>query len=273
MKGVILTKPEYRLSFQLKFYESVGKEDHEMANGLSNILKMTNENVRNILDESDAILHPKYQIIYTVGNQLPPDGGPLRWQIAQAVLKRVPYHMKRLWTEYGSEKIELCIDEKYTDRDDVFPPCRILDESMFERLKSYLIDDFLEGRLDIDFQRVVAATKNALRSLVSHKVLDSAESEALIKNFSTSEQNTIRILIGFFRYKVLKLALMRRWRVNYGVSPEGRRKMAVPFRAKDDPAEMAEFGHSDIAILFTQLSYYYSGNSDVRIKLLLLHIL
>ena len=34
---------------------------------------------------------------------------------------------------------------------------------------------------------------------------------------------------------------------------------AVPFRAKDVPAERAQYAHPDIAILLTQLSYYYSG--------------
>jgi hypothetical protein len=37
--------------------------------------------------------------------------------------------------------------------------------------------------------------------------------------------------------------------------------MAVPFQAKDVPAERAEFGHPDVAIILTILSYYYSGLS------------
>lgn len=36
--------------------------------------------------------------------------------------------------------------------------------------------------------------------------------------------------------------------------------MAIPFKAKDVAAEMTEFGHPDVAICLTQLSYYYSGN-------------
>lgn len=53
-----------------------------------------------------------------------------------------------------------------------------------------------------------------------------------------------------------------RWRVNYGVNPTGHRRMAVPFRAKDVAADRAEFGHPDVAIVLTLLSYYYSGLSD-----------
>lgn len=35
--------------------------------------------------------------------------------------------------------------------------------------------------------------------------------------------------------------------------------MAIPFRAKDVPSERSEFGHSDVAIILTCLSYYESG--------------
>lgn len=237
-----------------------------MAKDFLNLSKRINEDVRNILDESDAILQPKYQLIYTVGKQSSPDGGELRWTIAQAILKRVPGHMKRLWTEYGNEKIEFM--EKSIDRDDEFTSCRILDENIFEQLKSALIDDFLEGRFDIDFPEIVAATKNDLRSLLTHTMLDSAAYE-VIDGFSSKEKATILILGGLLRFEVLKLVLKKRWRVNYGVNVNGRRKMAIPFRAKDFPADMSEFGHSDVAICYTLLSYYQSGKFSTCSKSIL----
>lgn len=240
-----------------------------MATGILNVLKAMNKDVRSILDESDAILQPKYQLIYTVGNQRRPDGADLRWTVAQAVLKRVPAHMKRLWTEYGEEKIQF--DGNYIVQDgpvfgaptvdyrsDVFTPCRILDESMFELLKGALIDDFLAGEFDIDFPEIVTAAKGGLKSLLMHKVVDSTAFQ-IKDGFAANEQNIILILSGLLRFEVLKLILTKRWRVNYGVDGNGRRKMAIPFRAKDVAAEMTEFGHCDVAISFTLLSYYYSG--------------
>lgn len=63
---MILTIPEYRLSFQLKIYELISieqrKDEHrnyKTAKRLLDVLKWTNANVRTILDESDAILTPK----------------------------------------------------------------------------------------------------------------------------------------------------------------------------------------------------------------------
>lgn len=132
--GVILTLPEYRLSMQLKIYEPIQKGKIDVAQKMLNLHKWICANVRNILDESDAILQANYQLIYTVGNQLPPYSGAQRWLVTQALLKRIPYHMHELYRIYGTEKIEFDAI-KYKNRSDVFTPCRILDETIFNELK------------------------------------------------------------------------------------------------------------------------------------------
>ena len=42
--------------------------------------------------------------------------------------------------------------------------------------------------------------------------------------------------------------------------------LAVPYRAKDIPAQRAEFGHPDIVIILTCLSYYYGGLEEKQLK-------
>jgi len=42
--------------------------------------------------------------------------------------------------------------------------------------------------------------------------------------------------------------------------------MAVPFRGKDTPLERSDFGHPDVAILLTHLSYYYCGLGSKEMK-------
>lgn len=263
--GVILTLPEYRLSFQLKIYESIHNSDYRAATSFLNVHNWISENIRNILDESDAILHPKYQLIYTLGKQLPLDGGENRWIVIQAVFKLIPQHMRKLYEKHGSETIEY-VDSNH--RKDVFTPCRILDSTVYEELKSLLIDDFLEGRINIAFQGMKPSVKESLRHLLSQKCSEEGMFDEIMQNFSIRERDVIMILSGLLRFEVLKLVLMKRWRVNYGVNPkllqkslkEGGRKMAIPFKAKDKAAEMTEFGHPDVALCFTQLSYYYSGS-------------
>lgn len=240
ISGVILTLPEYRLSLQLKIYEPIKKANIEMANKFMEVHKWINANVRNILDESDAILQPNYQLIYTVGNQAPPDGGSQRWSVTQAVFKRIPYHMKNLYERHGMNKIEF--DEKYLangswhHRSDTFPRCRILDETIFDELKSALIVDFLNGQLDIGFIDIVDSAKDWLHSIISERKIDK-DSFPMVHTYSPNEKNIIMILSGLLRFEVLKLVLMRRWRVNFGVDPNGQRRMAIPFKAKDCPSE------------------------------------
>lgn len=225
---------------------------------LLRLYKWTNEHIRNILDESDAILHPKYQLIYTIGGKFAPDGGAQRWLITQAVLKRVPFHMIALYRQHGPTKIEL-YDGYMENRSDVFTPCRILDDDslIFDGLKCKLVDDFLDGRLAIDFTGITAAKKKKLKTFF----LDQSDQNAfqIINEFLPEQRDKILILSGLIRCEVLKMALTRRWRVNYGVNESSEYKMAIPFKAKDVAAEMTEFGHTDIAICLTQFSYYYKG--------------
>lgn len=234
----------------------------EMAKTLLEMLKWKNTNIRTVLDESDAILHAKYQLIYTVGKQMQPDGDSQRWLVPQALLKRVPDHMKKLHETFGKEKVEFGhsygnqTNENF--RTDIFTPCRILDGSVFDALKNALIDDFLDGRLDLDFPRIDEVKKADLKTLLRDKALE-ADAFKSIEAFSTEKQNIIYILSGLLRFEVLKLALTKRWRVNYGVDVKGQRKMAIPFKAKDVAAELTEFGHPDVAVCLTQMSYYYSG--------------
>lgn len=250
--------PEYRLSFQLKIYEQAYKGKIDIAKEFLMVHNWMNSNIRNILDESDAILHAKYQMVYTIGEPILFDGDEKRWSVTQAVLKRIPYHMKYLYEKYKEEKIEFNQKPLERGRFDIFHSCRILDESVYVELKECLIEDFLKGDLKLFRETPTFIAKN-IRRLLSDKEIDSKLFYNTMSNFEPSEQNILLILSGLLRFEVLKLVMMRRYRVNYGVNENGHRKMAVPFRAKDVAAEMTEFGHPDVAICLTQLSYYYSG--------------
>lgn len=182
--------------------------------------------------------------------------------------------MKRLNLKLGDHKVEF--DKEYIlnghvfgapqvdYRSDVFTPCRILDESVFDMLKTFLIKDFLDGKL-IAFREMTLTDKVNISQLLSEKNINKNSYNEMMSEFSLNERNIILILRGMLRFEVLKLVLMRRWRVNYGVNTKKPkpnqivRQMAIPFKAKDVAAEMTEFGHPDVALCFTHLSYYYSG--------------
>lgn len=260
-----MSLPEHQLSFQLKMYESLHKNELHDAERFLSVQNWLNSNIRSILDESDAILQPKYQLVYTVGNQLSLDGGIERWVVMQAVLKRIPHHMKSLFAEHGKDCIEF--DEKYLEkmfkmrsgksRSDVFIPCRILKDSVYAELKAAIINDLFADKLSISLPEMSASDRTRIKEFFNQSNEDSFE--VICKDLAKNVQNNILILNGLLQFDVLKLMLVKRWRVNYGINKKGPRKMAVPFRAKDVAAEMTEFGHPDVAIGLTQLSYYYSG--------------
>jgi hypothetical protein len=87
---------------------------------------------------------------------------------------------------------------------------------------------------------------------------------------STSNNSTvlkpILLLRGLLGHGVLLTVLKeKRWRVDYGLDVS-RSMLAVPYRAKDSPSHRAEFGHTDIAICLTCLTYYYEGLTDAQLE-------
>src|SRR5258706_13952782 len=86
--GILLCQPEHILSFRLLAFESLSVSP---ALPLSQSLLITQrwlaENARDILDESDEILSPKYQLVYTMGTQHPPHGGTTAREVRQAAFK------------------------------------------------------------------------------------------------------------------------------------------------------------------------------------------
>lgn len=256
-----MSLPEHQLSFQLKMYEFIQKANDIMAFQFLTVQKWLNENTRSILDESDAILQPKYQLIYTVGNQLSLDGGNQRWLVIQAVLKRVPFHMRALYKSHSNDTIEFNENYSLIDRPDVFTPCRIIkdsvENSVYLELKNAIIDDLINDKLDITLPELDTMTRTNVILFLNQQT--TVPFEKITEDLPLNVQSIILILNGLLSFDVLKLMLQKRWRVNYGINTKGPRKMAVPFRAKDVAAELTEFGHPDVAIGFTHLSYYYSG--------------
>lgn len=74
-------------------------------------------------------------------------------------------------------------------------------------------------------------------------------------------------LRGLLAYGVVAHSLKQRHLVDFGVAPppRGRKRLAVPFRAADLPSERAELAHPDVAIVQTQISYFFSGLSNAQV--------
>ncbi|GKT51436.1 uncharacterized protein ColSpa_11617 [Colletotrichum spaethianum] len=149
-------------------------------------------------------------------------------------------------------------------------------------------------RSDVEEELVRRLTTDVLRGLggiLPMQNLDIAERLA-VKDFLISEKpredtqlrirklcpdrpslkQTIYLLRGVLVNRILMMTLKKRWNVQYGLHPL-RDPIAVPYHAKGVPSEQSEWGHPDVAILFTCLAFYYDGVSIAQLTQSLEHLL
>ena len=259
-QGVLLTLPEFRFSFVLKGIElSRNSITAEIGKNLLTIQSRLDHKARDILDESDEILNPKYQLIYTIGKQDQIECGSLRWKVSQSILECMQYFLKDLHNTYPD-----CIDyNEYPVTPYRFPSIRLINQKPYEDLCKSITRSILLGKSKIlDFNPIQAQHFDLVFSYITNYTITQEHYLEVSKLFkSNSNQFDIVILLkGLLSCQILLTCLLKRWRVNYGVNQQKKYLLqAVPFRAKDVPADKSQFAHPDIAILLTQLSYFYSG--------------
>ncbi|UJR17554.1 hypothetical protein I4U23_004450 [Adineta vaga] len=247
---IVLTSPEDILSFDLLTIDKCRRKEYDVGRSMLSIQSWVKKYVRDVLDESDEILHVKYQLIYSIGRQQQVDGGMERWKTIQYVLNLVKQHAANIAQQHMD-------DVFYTapKRQSSFPEFRLLNHESYPELCRRIANDWIDQKSyrQLDQQHILSFILNTNSSL-----------DDLDNQFP---QNTIQlflILRGLLSSEVLFVALKKRYRVNFGINPNTKfnRLMAVPFRAKDVAAENTEFGHPDVAITLTLISYYYQGLTD-----------
>lgn len=110
--------------------------------------------------------------------------------------------------------------------------------------------------------------REAAASFVINPEVTAGDCEALQQYCSDDETYMKKLLLarGLIAGGILLHVLHgKRWSVTYGLHPT-RCLCAVPYRAKGVPAATAEFGHPDVAIALTCLSYYYAGLTDAQLQ-------
>ncbi|CAF4374193.1 unnamed protein product, partial [Rotaria sp. Silwood2] len=249
---VILTSPEDILSFDLLTIDKCRRNEFIVGQSMLSVQQWCKIYIRDILDESDEILHVKYQLIYSVGRQQQVDGGVERWKTIQSILIFVKQHAATIAQQYGDD-----VFYKTSTRPSHFPEFRLLSHQPFPTLCKLILKEWLSQR---------SFRQNDLQMIESFILNTNSSIDDLTGRFSDIIIQLFLILRGLLSSEVLFVALKRRYRVNFGVNQNSKfdRLMAVPFRAKDVAAENTEFGHPDVAIILTQLSYFYSGLNDTQ---------
>ncbi|KAG2087459.1 uncharacterized protein F5147DRAFT_588110 [Suillus discolor] len=263
--GILVAQPDHILSFKLMTVAQQLPPANAGGQGsltgptasLLDSQRWLDTYTRDILDESDELLRVRFQLVYAMGPQQHLEGHPDRWAITQQVMTLVAKHAYHLHQEFPLG-VEFRPVPGAVGR---FSRFRVLDVRAGEKLVQLLANDVLNGELpNLALGHVPSHIKDTIRKCVTVPAIDVQYLDQ-VRSYCTGSSlwNGLLLIRGLLALGILISVLKeRQWRIDYGLDPQ-RTLLAVPYRAKDVPSSKAEFGHPDISIALTCLSYYYAG--------------
>ena len=259
---VLLVQPEHILSFQLMGLECLSCAKDPVGLALLQTQDFFDAFSRDIVDESDEQFQPKFELIYTMGSQRSIEFSPGRWACIQQVLELVKASAAQFAIDFPSSL------EVAKGPTGCFPRIRILKQDLGQLLLTHVANRICEIGMDgFPIARQPENVRNAVLLYITKYDLTSEEitigEKSSVEGFCTETTRPLLLLLrGLFAGGVLAFIFgQKRWRVNYGLAParDPATKLAVPYRAKDQPSARSEFSHPDVVIALTSLSYYYGG--------------
>lgn len=233
--GILVTLPEHILSLKLMTVDRTITTSTttkvQAIRALQETQKWLRNHSRDILDESDEILHTRYQLIYTMGHHEPIENHPDRWNTVQAVLHLVHGHLSHL-----------CNSDQYSANLEIHPwvgnfsIIRILDSSVSRELSRLIVEDAFNNKIPtISLTFIPPTLRTATRDFLLESTINSSNYDQLKEHFETTGNwQSILLLRGLLvgGHGILHYALSeRRWKVDYGHDLQ-RSLLAVPYRAK-----------------------------------------
>lgn len=260
--GVLLTTSDHMLSFKLSGLQRLVDSKTSEAEMMTRFQETLTRFSRDVIDESDFTLAVKTQLIYPSGPQLSVDGAPHRWLIIQELLRIFEEHLPAL-----RKAFPFSVEVVPRSQQQAFPMAFLLRRDAEDEFHRLVIEDIVNNRTS--FLRLLesgVSTKTVRRTIrqflseASIKSQDRDELKEAVNLFADQElaRKTLLLIRGLLLNRILLFCMKRRYNVQYGLHP-ARDPMAVPFEAKGVPSESSEFGHPDVAIILTTLSFYYAG--------------
>ena len=268
--GIMICLPEHSLSFMLSGQQRLLDKQTNEARSMMHVQTWLRRICHDVLDESDYTLAVRTQLIYPSGDQAAVDGQPHRWIVAQSLLKLVDAHLYDLKRSFRHS-----IDVVRSEEEGRYPLMYFLRKDAEENLLRRLTHSILRGAGGIlPMANLSSADLDAIKEFVSNVKLKQAVIERIrhLDPDKAQLRQTIYLLRGLLVNRILMMTLKKRWNVQYGLHPD-RDPIAVPFYAKGVPSDQSEWGHPDVAILFTCLAFYYGGLSPKQLRQGLEHVL
>ncbi|KAL7770262.1 hypothetical protein CFE70_000195 [Pyrenophora teres f. teres 0-1] len=262
-RGILLVQPEHILSFKLMGIECLLNGQPDVGRSLQRTQSFFDKHSRDIVDESDENFSVKFELVYTMGTQLPIQLSPERWIIVHSVLGLVAKYAAVV------EKLFPSSIEFEDHRGSRYPRTRILGGDAEEKLLDLICEHICEVGISGLFS--IARQPSEIRQTILRYIRQSELTPGDVNKveggpfFTETNKEPLLLLRGLLAGGVLSFTLKsKRWRVNYGIDPSRKPKtqLAVPYRSKDSPSPRSEFSHPDVVIALTSLTYYYGGLND-----------
>jgi hypothetical protein len=260
--GIMITLPEHILSFKLSGLQQLADGNIEVSKAMVYTQEWLDNQARDVLDESDVSLAIRMQLIYPSGSQTSVDGHPLRWQVIQLLLHRTQNFITAVQSRYRNSV------EVVNRVAGGFPLIYFLRKDAEDHLIGLLISDICRGNCPfLPFSEFPKQVQQDIQNYISSPFVRNRLVRQITTFLTDKPQlmKVVNLLRGLFVHRILISSLKKRWNVQYGLHPT-RAPIAVPFLAKSVPSVAAEWGHPDVAIILTCLSFYYQGLSLSQFK-------
>ncbi|KAK3110708.1 hypothetical protein LTR53_014728 [Teratosphaeriaceae sp. CCFEE 6253] len=248
--GILLVQPEHILSFKLMALEMGILGEEGTSKSLLRSQDFFERFSRDLVDESDENFRINFELIYTIGSQRPVEMSPGCWMCIHEILGLIRRFSQLTANELpGSVELTHCLPGR-------FPRTRILkadaQEHLFLTVALHICTYGLNG---FPIARQSQAVRDAVFKYIVTFDLTLEEVQRVEHTGPESfwAESTKEMLL------LLREALEGQLRARL-ISNPGY-KLAVPYRAKDNPSPRSEFSHPDVIIMLTTLSYYYEGLS------------
>ncbi|PGG97603.1 hypothetical protein GX51_07235 [Blastomyces parvus] len=274
--GILLVQPEHILSFELMGLECLISGEESVGHSLIKTQGFFDASSRDIVDESDENFSVKFELIYTMGMQRPIEHSPDRWIYIHQVLDIVRKFSTSVATDFSTS---MEVHERWPGG---FPRTRIFGHDaqrhMFDLVAGQICKTGLGGFPIARQPKVVrqAIFKYITEPKLSKDEVCQVENQGSGGFWTDTTRHTLLLLRGLIAGGVSAFTFgQKRWRVNYGLDATRQppTKLAVPYRAKDNPTPRSEFSHPDVVIILTSLSYYYGGLEDDDLFVTFAHLL
>ncbi|KAF2133722.1 hypothetical protein P153DRAFT_330168 [Dothidotthia symphoricarpi CBS 119687] len=258
--GIMLALPEHILSFKLSGLQRLCDGKPDEAAMMIKAQGWLDRHARDVLDECDVSLAIRTQLIYPSGTQQTVDGHPLRWQTTQALLHLVVSYLPGLAVKFPSS-IEIVWRFG-------FPLIYLLRKDVEEYVVAQIVQAISKGQTTIlPVADLPVSSQQDIQTFISSPSVSPEVTSRVVDVFTDSRHlmDVVYHLRGLFVHRILLSTLKKRWNVQYGLHPS-RDPIAVPYQAKGIASPTAEWGHPDVAIILTCLSFYYEGLTMAQFK-------